>query len=122
MGISEISYGYGAITENHPYGIGDGDVFYDNDTVNVIWHNDECIGFDIGKSVSQFMPPLIDHAPHVIQPHVSVFDFTKQVFSVLCAHRHKICAVLGVIISAQSDGTTMSFVFGFMQRIHKKIP
>lgn len=122
MGISEISYGYGAITENRPYGIGDGGVFYHDDPVNVIWHHNEGIGFDIRKSVSQFVPPPINHAPDIIQPHVSVFDFTKQVFSVPCAHRYKIRTVFGIIMPLQSDGAAMSFVFGFMQRIHKKIP
>ena len=110
MGISEISYGYGAITENRPYGIGDGGVFYHDDPVNVIWHHNEGIGFDIRKSVSQFVPPLVDHSSHIIQLHFPVFDFTKQMFSVVRADGDEIRAVLGIIVFVQSNGTAVAFV------------
>ncbi len=89
-------------------------LFNHENTVNVIRHNDECIERNMWVMFRNFIPTLLSDISGIIQPHLPVFDFTKQMFSVLRANRHKIRAVSGIIISAQSDGSAMSFVFRFV--------
>ena len=93
-------------------------LFNHENTVNVIRHNDECIERNMWVMFRNFIPTLLSDISGIIQPHLPVFDFTKQVFSVLRTNRNEIRAVLGIIISAQSDGSAMSFVFRYARFVH----
>lgn len=89
-----------------------------NDPMYMIRHHDEGIQFDVGKSVSQFVPPSIDHPSCIIQPHVSIFDFAEEMFPIVGTDGDKIRAVLGIIISVQPDRSAAAFVGDFVRIGH----
>lgn len=76
---------------------------YEDDSVDVIGHNDECIKGHIGKLCGQFLPRRPRLLPNVVQSHVAVGYPTEQTFPAARADSYEIRARLLVIVSFEPD-------------------
>ncbi len=84
-----------------PYGIAD-----DNNPMNMIGHDNKFIQLRIGKMGGNIHPTFTGVLSGIIQLHFIINDFPEQTITVLRTDRYKICAPSGIIVPAQSDGTS----------------
>lgn len=75
----------------------------DDNTVKMVRHDYEFIGFDGRKFLVQFKPPMSNHSSGIVQLRSAVRHVAEQTGPVLCADGHKIRGWLDLIEPFQTD-------------------
>ena len=74
-----------------------------DDSVDMVWHDDECICLDGREALGQLPPDPPSHPPGLTQPHLVVTDFAKQAQPLMHRDGHEIRANLCVVIRLQAE-------------------
>jgi hypothetical protein len=69
-----------------------------DDSVDVVWHNDKFMQFDIGSYFRCFQPVVVCNATEFIEDHLMVFDDTEITFFTMAAYGDKVQSGLCIII------------------------
>jgi len=81
--------------------------YEDDDAVNVIGHNDECVGLNAGVKCWQFVPHVLNHLTCIVQSHLTIHHLAKQTRPILRADGDEIRTRLAVVVTFQSNAATM---------------
>ncbi|MCF7905718.1 hypothetical protein K9L63_00815 [Candidatus Gracilibacteria bacterium] len=84
-------------------------VFNDNNSMHMIWHDNELIQRDMFKMLGNFLPKLFYHRPDGIEFQCSPLYITEQTLMIFCAYGDEIPAIVGVIPFVEAD--VFSFLF-----------
>lgn len=66
---------------------------YENNSMDMIWHNNERARFNVRKMDGNIFPPFSNNFPVIAQIHLFLNDFSKQTFTSLRHNRDIICAL-----------------------------
>jgi hypothetical protein len=66
---------------------------------------------DVSIVIRKILPAFGHDSADLIQVHLSIDDLAKQILESICAHGDEIRPWLGIIVVAQSDGTTVVLVW-----------
>jgi hypothetical protein len=80
-----------------------------NNKMNVVGHTNERIALHIGEFIFQLRVPPHHHFADGVHLHFTLVDSAEQTVPVLGTDGDKIGAGLGVIVTLQSDRTTILF-------------
>src|SRR3990172_2975105 len=103
VGMECVGGGFIWAGEPRPYGwVGDDDY-----AVDMIRHDDECIGVHGGEMARDVLPPSKDAFTIFIQANLATHDFPEQARPIVRTDANEICSGLGVIVPLQSDGSAV---------------
>lgn len=75
--------------------------------MEVVWHYDVVIQFDGGSHNGSALPFSDHNLAKFIWMHDAAGDVAEGAFVFMCAYRDEVCAVLGVIVVLQANGTAV---------------
>ena len=78
---------------------------YFNNSMNMIWHYNERIQFNLWEMLWGIIPAFLHNLTSLIQLHLPIHHLTKQFLTLPCNHGDEIRTRLGVVISLQADGS-----------------
>ena len=78
--------------------------------VDVVWHDNEFVQFDVGEMGYGSQPTRARNLPVFIHPHFRAHHVAKQAFPSARHNRDEIRPRLRIIVPRQTDGTAMVFV------------
>src|SRR5579859_2540016 len=104
---------------NRPYGFHDSD-----DAVNMIWHQNKLVDFNVWITPWQMVPIKPDHFADFIRLNFTFYHLTKQMLFLMSANCNEICSRLRIIVSGQPDRSpVMDFrVVGHIVRANGERP
>jgi hypothetical protein len=88
--------------------------------VNVVWHNNERVEFDVGEAKRQRKPGFLNDGTLLTKFNFTVHNRGKRADSSLRADRHKVSAIPRVVEAFQADRTPVVDIGIVFQR-HKGI-
>lgn len=98
----------GGRNELRPYtGMVFRDTVDDDDPMNVVWHDDECVRGNAGVVRRQHFPGRLHNLSGSIRAHLAIHDVTKQECPMMCANRQEIGSDLRIVIVSQANRTTV---------------
>lgn len=85
------------------YGIGR----YHNNPMEMVGHDDECVGLHVWEFVMPFGPPFFHHPSRLVQPHLPIHHLAEQTGPILGHEGDEIRAGPGIIIPLQPNAAAV---------------
>ena len=80
---------------------------YEDNSVDVVGHDDKRVNVGARIKHRQFVPNLLDHQARIIQPHDPIDDLAEKARSALHAEGDGIRPRPGIVITLQAEGPAM---------------
>ena len=81
--------------------------YNDDNSVNMIWHNNKCIQFHIRVMIWQIIPNAVHDSPCIVQSHFPSHHLAEQARTVMRANGDKIRPDLRIIVSLDADAAAV---------------